>query len=115
MKRSMNRVLIRALAAAAIAVAGLGAIAVDPGLAKATGAGGGSCLATEVFDQGRDPNRYDLYLCVSATEEECTDWTERTAAAVGGHVIPDTCKYVQAGASDWSHPAGFYGAVARYK
>ncbi|MEV0368200.1 hypothetical protein [Nocardia fusca] len=111
----MNRVLIRALTAAAIAVAGLGAIAIDPGLAEATGAGGGSCLATEVFDQGRDPNRYDLYLCVSATKEECTAWTERTAAAVGGHIIPDTCKYVEAGVSGWSHPAGFYGAVTLSK
>ncbi|WP_063062641.1 hypothetical protein [Nocardia sienata] len=113
MKVSTNQKAIRALTAAAITVAGLGVIAVDPGPAAATGAGGGSCLADQVFDHGDGPNGYEVYACVTATQEECTAWTARTAAAVGGRVVADTCGYVREGLGGWAHPAGFYGAVTR--
>ena len=115
MNMSMNRMVIRALTAAAVTLAGLGVIAVDPGPAAATNAEGGSCLAHAVFDQGSDPNRYEVYACVTATREECTAWAARTAAAVGGRVVDQTCAHVRDGQGGWAHPAGFYGAVTRSK
>ncbi|MGW0006088.1 hypothetical protein ACWDT6_19890 [Nocardia grenadensis] len=115
MSMSMNRVLIRALTAAAVTMAGLGVIAVDPGPAAATNAEGGSCLADAVFDHGKDPHPYEVYACVTATHQECTAWAARTAAAVGGRVVDQTCAQVREGQGGWAHPAGFYGAVTRSK